>query len=129
VKYLIVGGYAYAIHAEPKFTKDLDVFIKADPSNAEKILAVLYDFGFDSLDLDTDDFIKPEQVIQFGYPPLRIDVLTSISGVNFDEAWENKADGKYDDQKAYFIGKKDLLKNKKATGRPSDLEDIDKLRD
>ncbi|WP_395086538.1 hypothetical protein [Gracilimonas sp.] len=124
----MVGGYAYAIHAEPRFTKDLHVFIEADPANAEKILAVLHDFGFKSLDLTIEDFIEPEQVIQFGYSPLRIDILTSISGVNFNEAWENRVEGRYDNQKAYFIGKKDLLKNKKATGRPSDLGDIEKLK-
>ncbi|MEX2478627.1 MAG: DUF6036 family nucleotidyltransferase [Gracilimonas sp.] len=127
VKYLIVGGYAYAIHAEPRFTKDLDIFIRSDQENAEKMMAVFEDFGFESLDLEPDDFVKPDQVIQIGYPPLRIDILTSITGVDFDEAWKNRVEGKYDQQKAIFIGKSDLVKNKKATGRKSDLDDIDKL--
>jgi len=125
---VIVGGYAYAIHVEPRFTKDLDIFIKPDKKNAERILAAFKDFGFESLDLELGDFIQPDQVIQIGYPPLRIDVLTSISGVDFDEAWKNKVEGKYDNQKAYFIGKQDLIKNKKATGRNSDLDDLDKIK-
>lgn len=127
VYYLIVGGYAYAIHAEPRFTKDLDVFIQSDRGNAEKLLIVLKEFGFDSLGLKTNDFIQPNQVIQLGQPPLRIDLLTSISGVDFDAAWENKIQGIYGSQKVNFIGKEELIKNKKATGRKSDLDDLERL--
>jgi len=128
VKYVVVGGYAYAIHAEPRFTKDLDIFIKSDKENAKKVLKTLQDFGFGSLKLTEDDFLESGQIIQLGQPPYRIDILTSISGVEFDEAWKNKVAGNYGVQKVFFIGKKELIKNKKASGRKSDLNDLDKLR-
>jgi len=128
VQYVIVGGYAFAIHVEPRFTKDLDVFVKPDRKNAHKLLRVLKQFGFESIDLNSDDFIEEDQVIQLGYPPLRIDILTGISGVEFDEAWKNRVEGEYDGQNAYFIGKNDLRKNKLATGRASDLQDAEKLK-
>jgi len=127
VKYLVVGGYAYAIHVEPRFTKDLDVFLKRDQKNAQKMDQVLHDFGFGSLGLTGDDFLEAGQVIQLGNPPFRIDLLTSISGVKFEEAWENKISGKYGEQTVFFIGKEELRENKKATGRKSDLEDLDRL--
>ncbi len=128
VKYLIVGGYAYAIHAEPRFTKDLDIFVKPENDNAQKIMLVLKDFGFGTIGLKAEDFEKPNQVVQLGYPPLRIDLLTGVSGVDFAKAWKNKVEGRYDGQKAYFIGKEELRKNKKATGRKSDLDDLENLK-
>lgn len=128
VEYLIVGGYAYAIHAEPRFTKDLDIFVKPEQKNAQKIISVLKDFGFRSIQLDARDFIEPDQVIQFGYPPLRIDMLTGISGVDFEKAWKNKVKGTYDGQQAFFIGKEELRENKKATGRKTDLDDLEQLK-
>ncbi len=128
VQYVIVGGYAFAIHAEPRFTKDLDVFIKPDSENADKLVRVLKQFGFESIELKIDDFIEEDQVIQLGYPPLRIDILTGISGVDFEEAWKNRVEGEYDGQIAYFIGKNELRKNKLATGRASDLQDAEKLK-
>ena len=127
VKYLIVGGYAYAIYAEPRFTKDLDIFVQRDPENADRIIKTLHDFGFGSLNLSAEDFLNPDQVIQLGNPPLWIDILTSISGVGFGEAWNNKITGKYGSQSVYFIGKDELRKNKEKSGRKSDLEDLDKL--
>lgn len=127
VKYLVVGGYAYAIHVEPRFTKDLDVFIQSDQENAQKMNQVLDSFGFGSLGLSAEDFMKADQVIQLGNAPLRIDLMTSITGVNFEEAWQNKVVGKYGEQTVYFIGKDDLRRNKKAMGRKSDLEDLDSL--
>ena len=127
VRYLVVGGYAYAIHAEPRFTKGLDIFVQRNKKNAVKILKTLTDFGFGSLDISENDLLKSDRVIQLGNPPLRIDLLTSISGVGFDEAWENKVTGKYGSQTVYFIGKNDLRKNKEKTGRKSDLEDLKNL--
>jgi len=127
VSYLIVGGYAYAIHAEPRFTKDLDIFIKRDKDNAQKIIKTLDDFGFASLELSEADFLKPNQIIQLGNPPFRIDILTSISGVEFADAWDNKVIGKYGVHEVFFIGKEEFRKNKKATGRKSDLVDLDKI--
>lgn len=128
VRYLIVGGYAYAIHAEPRFTKDLDIFIESTEDNAQKLLKVLKDFGFGSLDISENDFLTPGQVIQLGQAPMRIDLLTSISGVSFDDAWKNRISGKYGKQSVLFIGKEDLKKNKRATGRNSDRDDLEKLR-
>jgi hypothetical protein len=128
VQYLIVGGYAFAIHAEPRFTKDLDVFIQVSSENASKVIQVLTDFGFKSMNLTVSDLTAPDQVIQLGYPPLRIDILTGISGIDFESAWDNKVEGKYDGQTAYFIGKEDLRKNKLATGRESDKLDAKKLK-
>jgi len=128
VHYVIVGGYAFAIHAEPRFTKDLDVFIKPDHKNAVKLIRVLKQFGFESIDLKTEDFTEEDQVIQLGYPPLRIDILTGISGVEFEEAWKNRVEGEYDGQRTYFISKNDLRKNKLATGRASDFQDAEKLK-
>ena len=127
VTYLVVGGYAFAIHAEPRFTKDLDIFINRDRNNVLKILETLHEFGFGSLALTEDDLLEPNQIIQLGYPPLRIDILTSLSGVVFDEAWPNRVTGNYGSQKVFFIGREELRKNKKATGRKSDLEDLEKL--
>ena len=127
VKYLVVGGYAYAVHVEPRFTKDLDLFVRRERANAENIITTLKEFGFGSLNLKTRDFLEPDQIIQLGHPPLRVDILTSISGVEFEEAWQNKITGKYGNQDVYFIGKEELKKNKKASGRESDQEDLKKL--
>jgi hypothetical protein len=124
---VVVRGYAFAVHAEPRFTKDLDLFVKRDMDNAKKILKTLEEFGFSSLQLSENDFIEPDQVIQIGNPPYRVDFLTSISGVTFEEAWNHKIQGSYGDQVVNFIGKEEFRKNKKATGRKSDLEDLDKL--
>lgn len=128
LKYLVVGGYAFAIHVEPRFTKDLDVFIKSDQENALKMINVLDEFGFGSLDITKDDFLETGKVIQLGTPPLRIDLLTSITGVTFEEAWKNRIKGNYGEQEVNFIGRNELRKNKKATGRKSDLDDLKKLK-
>ena len=127
VNYLVVGGYAYAIHAEPRFTKDLDIFIQREEKNASALLHALKEFGRDLEGLEESDFLIPEQVVQLGYPPFRIDLLTSISGVEFEDAWKNKVTGRYGDEQVYFIGKEDLIKNKKSSGRKSDLDDLDRL--
>ena len=127
VNYLVVGGYAYAIHAEPRFTKDLDIFIQREEKNASALLHALKEFGRDLEGLEESDFLIPDQVVQLGYPPFRIDLLTSISGVEFEDAWKNKVTGRYGDEQVYFIGKEDLIKNKKSSGRKSDLDDLDRL--
>ena len=127
VEYLIVGGYAYAIHAEPRFTKDIDIFLRISDLNASAIIQTLRDFGFGELDISKQDFLKKNQIIQLGYPPNRIDLLTSISGITFEEAWKNKVSGKFGEVPVFFIGKEELKKNKKATGRKSDLNDLENL--
>ncbi len=123
----MVGGYAYAIHAEPRYTKDLDLFYERSHTNADKIHVTLKEFGMESLNLTVDDFIKPGRVIQIGYPPLRVDLINEIDGISFDEAWENKIESAYGQHTIYVIGKGDLIKNKKASGREQDLLDARKL--
>jgi len=127
VKYLVVGGYAFAIHAYPRFTNDIDFFIHLTKSNANKIVSVLKEFGFDSASFSSDDLLIKDRVIQLGEPPYRIDILTSIDGVNFEGAWNNRIKGKYGNQVLYFISKEDLIKNKKASARKKDLDDLNEL--
>jgi hypothetical protein len=127
VKYLVVGGYAFAIHAYPRFTNDIDFFILSTTSNAQKIVSVLLEFGFDTTSFSPDDLLIKDKVIQLGEPPYRIDLLTSIDGVDFDEAWQRKVTSKYGDQVLYFISKEDLIRNKKASGRKKDLDDLSEL--
>ena len=124
VEYLIVGAHALAFHGRPRHTGDSDIWIKPSKDNASKMLTVLDDFGFGSLSIEEKDFLKEGYVTQLGYPPLRIDILNSISGVEFDEAYSNKTEGKVEDLRVNFINVKEFIKNKKATGRPKDLADI-----
>lgn len=127
VSYLIVGGYAVAFHGHPRYTKDLDIWILLDTVNANKLLNVLEDFGFGSLELTVDDFLNPEQVVQLGYPPNRIDILTGLSGVDFEQCYSKKVVVDIDGIKINFIDLDDLKKNKKATGRYQDLADLEQL--
>jgi|SRR6187401_1910784 len=127
-EYLIVGGYAVGIHGHPRYTGDLDIWLNPTPENAELILRSVNEFGFSSFRLSVEDFIKPGNVIQLGYPPLRIDLLTEIDGVHFKECFENRKEVTIDNLKVNFIGYNDLLKNKKESGRPRDIDDIDNLK-
>lgn len=127
VRYVIVGGYAFAIHAEPRFTIDIDIFIDATAENSKRLLYALEAFGFGDAGLTTEDFQKANQIIQLGYPPLRIDILTSIEGVDFEQAWRNRIKSDYGSKVVWFIGKRELIQNKKATGREQDLLDLKKL--
>jgi hypothetical protein len=128
VRFLIVGGYAVAAHGHPRYTKDLDIWVWADVQNAENILAALKDFGFGGLDLQVGDFVEPNAVVQIGVEPHRIDLLTSISGVSFHEAYPNHMMCSIGDITAPFISLDDLRKNKLATGRLQDLADAEALR-
>lgn len=128
VRYLIVGGFALSYHSQPRFTKDLDFFIDTSPENCRKLILTLTDFGFSELDLTADDFSVPDRIVQLGIAPVRIDLLTSIDGVCFCEAWEQKVEGRYDTEKAWFISREMLLKNKLASGRLRDLADAELLR-
>lgn len=127
VKFLVVGGYAVAAHGHPRATKDLDVWLLIDPTNAEHVVQALDDFGMGSVGLAADDFLEPEIVIQLGYPPIRIDLLTSITGVTFEECWANRVLIKVGEVEAGFISADDLITNKRASGRPQDLVDADIL--
>ena len=127
VEYLIVGGYALAFHGAPRFTGDIDLFVKPDPRNAQRILAALDDFGFGSLDLSQSDFSTPGNVIQLGVPPIRIDIITSVTGVTWDKANAGKVSGRYDNCPVCFISRDDFIANKKAVGRAKDAADIEAL--
>jgi hypothetical protein len=127
VEYMVVGAHALAYHGRPRHTGDLDIWIKPSVGNAEKMVTVLKDFGFSSLGLIKEDFLKENHVTQLGYPPIRIDILNAISGVNFDEAYLNKIDGEVDDLKISYISISDFIANKQATGRAKDLGDIQAL--
>lgn len=127
-EYLIVGGYAVGVHGHPRFTGDLDIWLNPSPKNAALILRAVNEFGFSSYGLTESDFIKPGNVIQLGYPPLRIDLLTEIDGVAFEECYKNKKEVIVDDLPVSFIGYHDLLKNKKVSGRPRDIDDIENLK-
>lgn len=127
VEYLIVGGHAVAFHGHPRFTGDIDFFIRVTPANVQRLLAVLNDFGFGSLGITQRALLEPKRILQLGYPPNRIDILTSISGVDFDSAWESRIESVMDDQRVIMIGWNDLLQNKRAAGRRKDLADVEKL--
>lgn len=127
-EYLIVGGYAVGIHGHPRYTGDLDIWLNPTQPNAALILKCVNEFGFSSFKLTLKDFTTPGNVIQLGYPPLRIDLLTEIDGVTFSECFENRKEVTIDNLQVNFIGYQDLLKNKKESGRPRDIDDIDNLK-
>jgi hypothetical protein len=111
VEYLIVSGYALAFHGAPRFTGDLDIFVKPDAANAQRILTALEAFGFASVGLASSDFERPDQVVQLGVPPVRIDLLTSITGVAWDEAWAGRVAGRYGDIPVSYIGRAQFIAN------------------
>jgi hypothetical protein len=127
VRYLVVGGYAFFFHAAPRFTKDLDVWVEPTPENASRVLEALRRFGAPSGDLTRDDLEKPGMTFQMGLPPNRIDVLTEIANVTFADAWSRRAKAQYGDQVMWVLSKADLIANKRAVGRPRDLEDVKEL--
>ncbi|MCE2962187.1 MAG: nucleotidyltransferase [Chitinophagales bacterium] len=127
VEYLIVGGYAVGIHGHPRYTGDLDVWINPTKENAEKVLETVNQFGFSYFNFKVEDFITEGNVIQLGNPPLRIDLLTEIDGVKFDECFLNTKEVNIDNLMVKFISYKDLIKNKLSTGRHRDLDDIENL--
>ena len=127
VEYLVVGGYAMAVHGHPRFTGDLDLWIWSNPQNSTKIMESLRGFGFGTLGLTEADFETPSQVIQLGYPPSRIDLLTDIDGVNFEECWARRVTVLVDEVPLPLISKADLIRNKRSTGRLQDLADLEKL--
>lgn len=127
VEYLLVGAHALAFFGRPRNTGDLDIWINSSGGNAVKILNVLNDFGFGSLGLKTVDFTKKNQVVQLGYPPLRIDILNSLSGVTFQEAYSNRINTQIKGITIWVIGLDEFRKNKLATGRKKDLGDIELL--
>lgn len=127
VEYLVVGGHALAFHGAPRFTGDLDLLVKPDMGNAERVLAALKNFGFGSLNLSPTDFAKPDSIVQLGRPPLRIDIITSITAVPWQKAWKNHVSGECGGVSVRFLSRADFIANKRASGRAKDLADIEAL--
>ena len=127
VEYLIVGGYALAFHGAPRFTGDIDIFVRPHPENARRVLAALAAFGFRFPNLSAEDFRDPNKVVQLGVPPVRIDLITSISGVSWEEADASKEPGDFGDVPVCYIGRQQYIANKRAAGRKKDLADIEAL--
>ena len=124
VDYLVVGAYAVAAHGFPRATGDLDIWVRANPESAEGLLKALTVFGAPMHKVSADDFSSPSIVFQIGVPPGRIDILTDVSGINFDAAWANRMTVEIDGVKLSIIGRSDLIANKRATGRPKDIADL-----
>ncbi len=129
VEFLVVGAYAMAAHGLPRATGDIDIWIRATRENAERVLRAVRAFGAPLFDLSSDDLVRPDTVFQIGIAPSRVDILTGISGVSFEEAWRNHLTITVDDQLVPIIGLAELLRNKAATGRPKDQADVIWLRE
>jgi hypothetical protein len=132
VRYLIVGGYAVSFHAQPRATKDLDLFIKADPANAKAVYAALAGFGAPMDEIVLDHLSDAQKFIRFGREPVAVDILPAIDGVDFDEAWARRVEGVVDQKtglRAFFISKPDLIASKLAAGRMRDLADVEEIRE
>ena len=127
VEFIIVGGYALAFHGAPRFTGDLDILIRANPENADRVMRALEEFGFGSTGLTAKDFLSPDKVVQLGVPPVRVDILTSLTGVAWEEAFSGRVPSKYGDVPVYFMGRKQFVVNKRALGRKRDLADLEAL--
>jgi len=129
IRYLVVGGYAVMKYSEPRFTKDLDVFIATDQKNATGVYAALKEFGAPLENLTSKDFTQKGYFYQMGRPPIRVDIMMSIPGIEFDEAWEKREVVKLDDLKIFFISRSDLIRAKEVSARPQDKIDIAKLKE
>ena len=127
IRYLIVGGYAVMKYSEPRFTKDLDLWIATDPENAESVYTALKEFGAPLVNLTAKDFTQKNYFYQMGIAPLRVDIMMSIPGVDFEEAWKNREEIKLEEITLPFISKDDLILAKKESGRPQDKIDLEKL--
>ena len=125
IEFLVVGAHALAFHGHPRSTGDIDLLVRVSPDNAAKLVAALDQFGFGSLGIEEADFLEEDQTIQLGRAPHRIDILTRISGVPFDEAWASKEAGELDGLPVWFLGRGHLIRNKLATGRGKDKGDVD----
>jgi len=127
VEYLLIGGFAVGYHGYPRATGDMDIWIATSPENADKMVSVLREFGFDVPELNADMFLKKRQVVRMGMPPIRIEVLTDISGVSFKECYEKRITDLIDDIRVNIISSEHLRINKKASGRVKDINDLEHL--
>ncbi len=128
VRYLVVGGYATSIHAVPRYTKDIDIWVERSPENAKALLAALHAFGFGSLGLTPDDFQADDTIVQLGYEPNRVDLLTSLKGVEFAPCFERRLEAEVEGILVPFIASCDLISNKTSVGRSQDIADIEQLK-
>lgn len=129
VTFMIIGGYALAVHQRPRFTGDLDIWIAGNSENAQKTVQAINEFGFESLKLSPKDFLSKDYFIQMGYEPVRIDVTANISGVSFEESYPNRKEVEIQGVLIPFIGINELIKNKLASGRDQDIVDVKKLKE
>ena len=127
VKYLVIGGYAVMRYSEPRYTKDLDLWVRVDSENASAVISALRAFGVPLAGVTAEDFMKTGNFYQMGFPPVRVDILTSIPGVEFDAAWDRRQEVNFDGILIPFISKEDLIASKRASGRPQDLLDVEAL--
>lgn len=127
VKYCIIGSFAVGYHGYPRFTKDIDILVEPAQKNAKKIIKAIGEFGITSPDLTEEDFSQENKIVQLGYDPVRIDILTSIQGFKFKDIWNNKVIGTYGKERVFFIGYNELIRSKKKAKRPQDLVDLEKL--
>jgi hypothetical protein len=127
VEFLIVGAYALAFHGAPRYTGDIDILIRPTLDNASRTLAAIAAFGFPTSDLTVNDLIDSRRMLEMGVEPVQIHVMSSISGVLWDEAWASRAVGLCGRHEVAFIGREAFLRNKRAAGRPKDLADVDAL--
>jgi predicted nucleotidyltransferase len=124
VKYVLVGAWALAFHGRPRYTGDIDFFVARNPENADRLMEVIEDFGFGQTGIERDDFLRVDHVIQLGREPNRIDILTGISGVTFDEAWQSREQGNISAVAVFVISRDLLIKNKRAANRDKDQGDV-----
>lgn len=129
VEYIVIGGFAVAKYGYPRYTGDLDVFVSGSTVNAQKILLVMQRFGFGPYDFELDDFAGDERFVSIGNEPYKIEILTHTKGISFEEAYQNREVVSNQGLSINFISYQDLIKNKKAVGRPKDLLDLDNLTD
>jgi hypothetical protein len=127
VDYIIGGAYALGFYGAPRYTGDLDVFVRPDPINARNIMQALHELGFGSVGLTAADFEKEGKVVQLGVPPVRVDLITSITGVSWEQAGLGKAKGQFGDLTVHYIGRDDFIANKKALGRKKDIADLEAI--
>ena len=128
VRYLVIGGYAVAVHGHPRYTKDIDIWIEISQENSQKLVTALTEFGFGSVGLTPEDFQAPDQIIQLGYPPNRIDLITTPDGIDFPTCYDSKIEVLLNEIIVNFIDLDNLKKNKLASGRLQDLADLENLQ-
>lgn len=128
VEFLLIGAHAVGVHDVPRATGDIDFWVRPELENSKRVWSALVDFGAPLFDVEPDDFAKPGTGLHIGLPPGRIDILTKVTGLDFEESWGNRVSGKLYDLPVFVLGGKDLIRNKLASGRDKDLQDVERLK-